>query len=197
MSKGKYSITFSAVAAISFILAFFGLKELLVLVVAYALIAEGNDWLTKQTLQALYLCLSYVILTVIVDGFFKGLISAFAAIKVYDASSALATIDGFVLGIIGIVMFALSILAILNVIKNKDANLPLFGTLADKSMGVFTKKAVQSAPVQAPVPQYAPPPPAAQPAAPPPAKASNEWVCSCGKTNTGKFCAACGKPKNG
>ena len=27
------------------------------------------------------------------------------------------------------------------------------------------------------------------------AASANEWVCSCGKKNTGKFCAECGKPK--
>ena len=37
---------------------------------------------------------------------------------------------------------------------------------------------------------------AAQPApAPAPQPAANGWICACGATNTGKFCAECGSPK--
>lgn len=35
----------------------------------------------------------------------------------------------------------------------------------------------------------------AQAAAPSPAPAADEWTCSCGASNTGKFCSECGQPK--
>ncbi|MDR1914426.1 MAG: SPFH domain-containing protein [Clostridiales bacterium] len=34
-----------------------------------------------------------------------------------------------------------------------------------------------------------------KPSTAPPAPVPNEWICSCGAGNTGKFCAECGKPK--
>ncbi len=88
-------------------------------------------------------------------------------------------------------------------------------SLADKTLGIITKKASKAAPVyqqapaQAAAPQYQPPqqpqqstyqaPPApAAPAAPAVEESANKpesWTCNCGHSNTGNFCMKCGSPR--
>ena len=71
MQKGKLGISLAAIAVLAFALMCFGSFELLLLaLVGYAVIVEKNDWLTRQTLQALYLRLTYVIATAVFSWLF-------------------------------------------------------------------------------------------------------------------------------
>jgi hypothetical protein len=219
------------VAAIAFAIAFFNFAEvlvLLVLIVGYALIAEGNNWLTKQTLQALYLRLSLSILLTVIGWIFYGFNFLLGTGHLYGVQSVMNNLQNVFDGILYVLMLAACIVAVVRVVGGKDANLPLFGTLADKSLGLFTKKVAPSnyqypqqpapgpyaapsqytapgqytAPAQpvAPVKPAAPVQPATvlqpeapvQPVVPVQPAASETWTCSCGRINTGKFCAGCG-----
>ena len=267
MVRGKFGITLGAVAVIAFTLAFFGFTEVLVLVVGFALIAERSNWLSKQTLQALYLRLSLSIVTIVLGWIFIGISRFFHFIYAYNAEGLMTSIDNVIVGILNILMLVVCIIAVVRVLQDKDANLPLFGSLADKSLGLFRKKATppppnyqsgpsyappsgQPRPYQPPMPNaapgqhYAPPSPNPAPAPGPvpnsapaqdpgiakqpvvpdrkpaapeaasapeekvgsyekpkaeaPAAAENQtvpsgWTCAtCGRINTGNFCAACG-----
>lgn len=184
MLKGKLGITLSAVAILSFVLAFLGYVQILVLVVGYALIVEGNNWLTKQTLQALYLGLAYVIVNTILGGFFGAISYFFGKLNIEILLDGIGKIQVICDGIVTLGVLVLCVIAIIKLLKDQDANLPIFGNLADKSLGIIKVKAApqqqqysqpQSEPVQAPV----------QPR-------SETWVCACGKENIGKFCSVCG-----
>ena len=225
MKKGKYSITLGAVAAIAFVLSILDLGVAMVLVLGYALIAEQDEWLNKQTLQAFYLGLSAWVIKWAVNAFFsffEGLFGGYNSSGIY---TVLYDINSVVIGLVEIAFIVFAIIAIVNVLKDKDANLPLVKMLAEKSLGIYVKRqpvypayppaanygaptapAQPYAPAPAPVPASAPvsapaPAPAATPApAPvaeaPSAPASDVWTCpSCGSVTAGNFCGKCGTPK--
>jgi uncharacterized membrane protein len=150
MLKGKLGITLSAVAALSFVLAYFGYMDVLVLVVAYALIVEGSNWLTKQTLQALYVSIALNIINQVLGWIFGGAIKFFNFINFNGAVGFVSGFQTVCDGIVTLAFLALCIYAIFKVIKDKDVNLPLIGKLADASLGIIKPKTAQQ-------PQYAAP----------------------------------------
>jgi len=169
MSKGKHGITLPAIAVIAFILSFFGLTEILVLVTGYALIVESDNWLTKQTLQALYLRFTVMAISILLTGCFSFIINFFNSIDANVVAKVFSTIQSLCFGVLNIVTFALCVYAIAKVIKNNDAKLPIFSQLADKSLGVFQSKKET--------------------------KEINTWICSCGNSNVNNFCSKCGVQK--
>lgn len=171
MSKGKHGITLSAIAVIAFILSFLGFTEILVLVVGYALIVESDNWLTKQTLQALYLRFAVIVVSTLFTWFFSAVTSFFNWINIGVVVNIISTVQMLSYGVLNLLIFTLCVFAILKVIKNNDANLPIFALLADKSLGVIeTKKVYQHTNAQT-------------------------WVCSCGNSNINNFCSKCGAQK--
>jgi uncharacterized membrane protein len=191
MTKGKYGITLAAVAALAFILALFNFTEVLVLVVGYAIIAEGNNWLTKQTLQALFLKIGYSIALVVVQWIPNGYNTIYGKINIFNITGFVNIFNGFLTGALGLIMLIFCIIAFFKIIKGQDANLPIFGDLADRAMGIFKAKTVPNYAQQTqytqntPAPQYTTSSSAQQ-------TTSAEWKCACGKMNTEKFCSVCG-----
>ncbi|MDW7656533.1 MAG: hypothetical protein SCM11_05080 [Bacillota bacterium] len=187
MTKGKYGLSLVAIAILAFVLAFFGLLEALILFLAFALILEKDQWLSRQVFQAFYLRLAYVILLTVIDWIFKvinaffGLFSAFRVINFFNS------VQSIIQFLLYVGLFAMALIAVLRLAKGKDAGLPLISSLVDKTFGIIKPKAKpqaqpqqayqppQAAPYQAPVPSaqvYQPP--AAQAAPPPPAPAPVE-----------------------
>lgn len=223
MTKGKFGLNLAAIAILAFVLGFFELSIALVLLVGFAALAEKDEWLTRQTLQALFLYLGYKVVVVVVGWFFSLLnevFSWFSAIGVMNVFSDIHDVFSLILYIL---FLLLTILAIVNLLRKKDAGIPLASHLADYAMGIIKIK---------PVPQYTPPAapvypqpvqpaaPAAsyyqqpvQPAAPAPEAAPAApvapvapiipeapvappgWTCSCGRENNGNFCMSCGNPR--
>jgi uncharacterized membrane protein len=147
MTKGKFGIVLPAIAVLTFVCAFFGFIEALLLLLGYVLIVEANSWLTKQTLQALFLAISVAIAEIITKWIFGGMITLFNLIRAFGLINPLANIQTFILAVISVFALALCVLAFIKVIKEQDANLPIFGDLADKSLGLFTPKPVKTPPV--------------------------------------------------
>ena len=194
MTKGKFGITMAAVAALAFVLAFLNIYTVLILLVGYAIIAENNNWLTRQVLHALYLRVAFTIASVLISGLFSGINALFSLVRAYGVMSVMSSINSFFQVVLNIVLFLICIMAFLKVVKEQDVKIPVISDLVDKSMGIFKPKPVKPAPQPAEQPPVAPPPPAAP--SPEPVKADNEeWTCSCGNQNTGKFCSVCGTKK--
>lgn len=171
MSKGKLGLTLSSIAVIAFILSFFGFTEILVLVTGYALIVEADNWLTKQTLQALYLRFAVITISTLFSWIFSSIISFFSWINTGFAVKIFSTVQLLFNGGLNILVLALCLLAIFKVMKNNDANLPIFSQLASKSLNAFeSKKANQQ-------------------------ESAQSWICSCGNSNTNNFCSKCGAKK--
>ncbi|HOV68829.1 MAG TPA: hypothetical protein PLZ84_00730 [Clostridia bacterium] len=186
MKLGKYGLSLAAVGALSFVLCFLGVIEALILVLAYCVIVEKDQYLIKQSLQALYLLIAYNLIITAIGWIFSFFIWLFKLVSAYEVVESIMNINSFVDGVIYVGLFVLSLLAVINILRGRDAGVPLINTLADATMGKVIPKA---------------PPCSAYPAQPQwqaPAQAQQEdgWVCSCGNKNIGKFCTACGNQKS-
>ena len=171
MTKGKYGLSLPAVAILSFVLAFFGFLEVLVLFLAFALILEKDKWLSRQVLQAFYLRLAYGILQTVIGWVFTAFVSLFSLVKVYSAAAVLGSIQSVILFLLNIGLFVLALLAVLQLAKGKEVSLPFIAGLVDKTFGIFKPKpqAQPAAPAPAPIqptPPAAPAPAPIQPAPP-------------------------------
>lgn len=195
MTKGIFGLKLSAIAILIFVICFFGSIEVLLLLGAYALLLEKNRWLTKQAFQALYLKLGYIIALSVVGwvfDFFRFL---------FGWSAFLGSVQTILNFLIGVVLLLLTLLAILRVMKEEDADLPLFGNLADYTMDVVKEKVSPVVPKTTPTVQPAPPvvpvapPPPPKPPVPIERASPDSWTCECGRSNSGRFCMGCGKPQ--
>ncbi|MBP8989499.1 MAG: hypothetical protein KBG64_04680 [Clostridia bacterium] len=145
MTKGKYGLNLMAVAIFSFVLAFFGLLEALILVLAYALILEKDMWLSRQVFQALYLRVGYVIVTTVIGWIFTALNALFGLFDAYGVINFLASVHNVIRFILEVGLFVMALMAVLRLTQNKDAGLPLISKLVDATFGIGKKKEKQQA----------------------------------------------------
>lgn len=58
MKKGTFGIKLSFYAVLAFVLAFLGQTLLLGLLLGFVIVAEKDEWLTRQTMQAFFLTIA-------------------------------------------------------------------------------------------------------------------------------------------
>lgn len=148
MTKGLFGLNLSAVAVLAFFLCYFTSIEALILVVAFALLIEKDRWLTKMTLQALFLRIAYSIVLTVIGWVFWLFDFIFGYIAFF---SGLHNLIDFA---IDIAFLLLAIFAAFQLLHQKDLNLPLIGRMADFTMDQAAKmkpKPVPVAPVAPPV----------------------------------------------
>jgi hypothetical protein len=136
MAKGKWGINLTALAILAFVLCFFGFMEVLVLLVAYAFILEKDAWLTRQTFQALFLRIAYAVATTVIGWFFTILRTVFGWFKWFGGASAMTSANSIINLLLYIGLFILAALAVIRLLKGKDAGLPWLGRIADYTMGL-------------------------------------------------------------
>ncbi len=195
MEKGKYGIRLSFYAAAAFLLAIFGGGYIpLFLLAGVAIIGEKNEWASRQIIEAI--CLSFV--SSIVYAFFD-IFDFFYKIPIFG--SIWGTIISIISGLVNIVVLVFAIIALVNVVKGKEANVPLasrfanwaYGKVVVKQQPVYVQQPVYQQPVQ-PM-QQAPVQPAA-PAQPVQAAPAADVCANCGAPlNGAAFCTKCGTPK--
>ena len=209
MTKGKFGLSLAAIAVIAFGFAALRQPTSVLLVCGFALLAEKDEWLNKQAMQALLLTIAYYLAELVTGWIFGGLARFFGWVKLYDAVSAMGKVGSFVGDVLYFALIVLSVLAALRVLRGKDAGLPFIAKMAggDFTAAIKPKAGaaapaqtvppVQAAPVQT---QYAPP---AQPSAPmqtPPAAAQAAPApsgrrCPAGSAplhEDSRFCTECG-----
>ncbi len=165
MKKGKFGILLAYYAVIAFVLVILKQPVLIALVAAAAIFLEKDEWLSRQTIQAL-------MLSVVVECF-STVANVFDALPLWFISDILAGIFSFVSWALYIVAIIFSILAIIKVYRENDAGVPLLSDLSYKIFGqIKPRPAPPPAPQAYPVPPQSPQqgyvPPQYQPAAPPP-----------------------------
>lgn len=193
MEKGKYGIRLSFYAVAAFLLAIFGGGYIpLFLLAGVAIIGEKNEWVSRQIIEAI--CLSFM----------SSIIYAFLDIfdffyKIPFFGSIWGTIISVINSIVNLGILIFAIIALVNVSKGKEANVPLASKFANWAYGkvvvkpVYVQQPVYQQPVQpmqqAPVQQAAP----AQPVQTAPAA---DVCANCGAPlNGAAFCTKCGTPK--
>lgn len=190
MAKGKFGLSLSAIAVIAFGFAALGQPQSVLLVTGFALLAERDAWLNRQTMQALLLTIAYYLADLVTGWVFGGLARILGWARLYGAAGALETVSSVVGDALYIVLIALAALAALQVLRGKDAGLPFLSRMAggDFAAALAPASSAPSAPAAPPAtaPQPAPAAPVA-PEAPPsdPAPAEPEAIA-------GRFCPACG-----
>ena len=146
MTKGLFGLNLSAVAVLAFFLCYFTSVEALILVVAFALLIEKDRWLIKMTLQALFLRIAYLIVLTVIGWFFSLLDFIFGYVAFFSGAHS------FVDFVIDIAFLLLAAYAALQLLRQKDLQLPLIGHMADYMMDQVKPK-----PTPVPVAPVAPP----------------------------------------
>ena len=153
MQKGKYGICYWFYAALAFILAFLGQILLSGLLLGFVIVAEKDEWLTKQVMQAFFLS--------ICSSLIHGILSIFDFVnQVPILSTIFSVVFGIIEGLISLLVLVCVIIGIIRSIKGQNANIPGFSTLADRAFGIIAQKVYTNVPSQTPYNNgvnYAPP----------------------------------------
>ncbi len=224
MKKGKYGVAHGVVAAAALAFAILKMPTLVALVLAYALLAEKDEWLNRQTLYAFILSVSYYLIDLVISGGFGALTRVIGWFRFYRLLEFASGAQVVLQTALYILLIAACVLALVRVVKGKDAGIPLVSKLVDLATGTPTppkpKPAPQPTPapvpqpmpapvpqpVPAPIPQPVPAPipqpvPAPHPASVPqpvsatPIAVMPGWQCGCGTHNDGNFCVSCGQKR--
>ena len=131
MKKGKFGLNLAAVAVIAFGFSALRQPQSVLLVAGFALLAEKDEWLNRQAMQALLLTIAYYVAELVTDWIFGGLVRFFGWVELYDAASAMSKVDSFVGDVLYLTLIVFSVLSALRVLRGKDAGLPFLSKMAD------------------------------------------------------------------
>ena len=126
MKKDRFGICLTFYAVLAFVLTILGQTLLGGLLLAFVILAEQDEWLIRQTMQAFFLSL--------ISGLF-GVVSVF-----FSAVAAILSLVILIFAVIGLV----------NVAKGKDAGVPLCKGFADKAFGLVKTASSTQAPPAGP-----------------------------------------------
>lgn len=182
--KTNYQLTKNAFGVITFVLSAVSMFNNsliigLILLCGYALILEKDQWMSKQALQGLFL------------SFACAVIIQFLSMFNININLGLAhfSIIFVILIVIRIIVGIFAIIGIFRTAKGLDADLPFFTVLANKALGIVIPANPPENKTENPV-SYTSNNNSQNTDA-----VSNQWLCSCGRINQGRFCSICGKEK--
>lgn len=166
MEKGKYGIKLAFYGVAAFVLSFMGWTTGLFLLLGVVVLAEKNEWASRQVLQATILC--------VLSSFISSALYLLDFVTYIPfVSSIWYTFKNVVNNLVDIVVFVFAVVGILKNLKGEDAKLPLISMLVDWAYGIVRPKPVKVQP-QTQMPAY---------------------CTGCGVPLTGgAFCNTCGKP---
>ncbi|HJB25820.1 MAG TPA: hypothetical protein H9662_04310 [Firmicutes bacterium] len=133
MQKGKYGLYLWFYAALAFILAILGQTLLCGLLLGFVIIAERDEWLTRQVIQAFCLCFFNAIVNVVL-GIFDPLE------RIPLVGNAFSVIFGIISGVISLLILIFAIVALVNVCRGKEAGVPLAKQFAHRAYGIVEQK---------------------------------------------------------
>lgn len=133
MQKGKYGICLWFYAALAFVLALLGQTLLCGLLLGFVILAERNEWLTRQVIQGFLLALiSPIVLAVF------SIFDFFSKIPVIGV--AFSVIFSVISSLVSLIVLVFCIIGVFNTAKEKDASIPVLSNLAARAFGVIQQK---------------------------------------------------------
>lgn len=146
MEKGKLGVKLSTWPVIAFVLALFGQTLLCGLLLAFVLIVEKDEKVSRQCMTAFFLSLVWMALLVLSGCMllFSGIISE---LFYYSTGAAIVGLSVLVIAILAIVMLVFTIIGLANVCKGREAGVPILSGLAERAFGFVRPR---------PQPQYPP-----------------------------------------
>lgn len=139
MEKGKLGIRLGFYGVAAFVLAFMGWSTALFLLLGVVLVAEKNEWATRQVIQAITLCVAATLISSILSLFnFIGYIPVIGSIW--------STFKSVLNSLIDIAVLVFVIMGIVKNIKGQDAKLPLVSAVSDWAYGIAKPKEVKVQP---------------------------------------------------
>jgi len=131
MNNGKFGLNITAIAVIAFIFTALSMPQAVLLVAGFALLAERNEWLNKQTIQALLLTLVYNILMLVLNFIFSGLMKLLTFVDAsHKALENMRNVNNNVTELVYIAFVVICIFAILRTMHGKDANLLILSKMS-------------------------------------------------------------------
>jgi uncharacterized Tic20 family protein len=161
LKKGKFGLSTAAIAVIAFVFTALRQPTAVLLICGFALLAEKDEWLNRQVLQALLLSMAYFLADTVITWAFSIFSTFFRWINAYGAVNAIISVSSFFSSIIYIAMLVFTVLAVIRVARGKDAKLPIIEKMAGGDItAAFTSKSDATgvvSPAQAAPPAQAPP----------------------------------------
>ena len=117
MQKGKYGVCLWFYALVAFILAFLGQVLLGGLLLGFVIVAEKNEWLTRQVIQAFFLTIIVSVINAVLD-----LLNIFGNVPI--VGTAIGVVFNVISTIVSIVVLVFVIIAMVKVVKGQEANMP-------------------------------------------------------------------------
>lgn len=158
--KGISGIRLGYLAALAFLFAITGQTVICGLMMLAAIFLEKNEWLGRQTMQALLLRLVFQAISWIFSGIYSGLVWLDYIVILTDVFRVIEAICFLLLCLLGII-------GIFNVIKDKEADLPVLSGIAYRAYGRIRPVYASHNPMQYPQPPIGSPqyhyPPVQQP----------------------------------
>ncbi len=157
MQKGKLGICLPFYAVLGLVLAFLGQTLLCGILLGFVILAERDEWASRQTMQAFFLALFVSLVSKILD-----VLNVTQNIPLVN--TVLNVVFGIVEWAIGIVVLIFIIIGLTRVVKGKDAGIPVMSKLANRAFGIVEQKVYTQPPVpptggyQPQQPQYQQPP---------------------------------------
>lgn len=129
MRKDNFGICLSFYAVLGFTLALLGQTMLTLLLLGFVIVVEKDQWLTMQVMQAFFIS--------IFSGIVSTVIGLFAVLyKIPILGLVFSSVFGVITSIVSLILIILAIIGIVRTAKEKDANIPLASTFAQKAFGI-------------------------------------------------------------
>lgn len=133
MQKGKFGIYLWFYAMLAFVLAFLGQVLLAGLLLGFVIVAEKDEWVIKQVMQAFGLAIFASVVGEVLD-----IINVFGSVPFIG--SLFNTVFNVIETLVAILILVFCIIGIVRVCKGQDAGVPAFNRLANRAFGLIQQK---------------------------------------------------------
>ena len=139
MQKGKFGIYLWFYAMLAFVLAFLGQVLLAGLLLGFVIVAEKDEWVIKQVMQAFGLAIFASVVGEVLD-----IINVFGSVPFIG--SLFSTVFNVIETLVAILILVFCIIGIVRVCKGQDAGVPGFNRLANRAFGLIQQKVYTQTP---------------------------------------------------